>query len=474
MPYVDVSRDDDFVSIWYVTNSPTGHASSFDPDKPTILLLHPFFLDTSWLDAQFGDPRLSDEYNLIAFDWRAAGKTISRFNGKHDAWTDAVDILLVCYALCLPPVHVWASETISANAAIRFAILFPELCLSLTMLSVPSPTELEVFFHTCDELLHMWAHAGDLDTLEFCLMQCVLYIVGPDVDPDLADELIGYFEMHYPPFKSAKLAQMGNVLMNREPLSPKEYAAVTVPCLLIHGEKNQIHPMECSQNMAADLHNVKDGCKLFIIKGGQGYISIVPQWASISNRVFAKFLSRLPRARSELRVHEEPLNDRLRRALHFLAELANNPSLIENSKEILSSMSFSRASVTVRKSQTETFRASSLRQRGALSPLDTDGRPIRKYSERLHDHWFKGDRFGMSYAESHKSSDDEANDGEHVGAPTIDGRIEAASREVMQESALQRAVFNPGTYERIDQLVVKSNLARVSTTIPLGKILARS
>jgi hypothetical protein len=73
------------------------------------------------------------------------------------------------------------------------------------MLSVPSPTEyvpftglrrrtalrnvaflsffffhrLEVYFHTCDELLHIWAHAEDLDTLEFALMQVISYIAGP-------------------------------------------------------------------------------------------------------------------------------------------------------------------------------------------------------------------------------------------------------------------------------------------------------
>lgn len=100
------------------------------------------------------------------------------------------------------------------------------------MLSVPSPTEcvfdvrspfpaslslilkstrLEAYFHTCDELLHMWAHAEDLDTLEFALMQVVSYIAGPvciptdfircsyrlyrsqDVSTDLADEV------HYSP-----------------------------------------------------------------------------------------------------------------------------------------------------------------------------------------------------------------------------------------------------------------------------------
>lgn len=36
-----------------------------------------------------------------------------------------------------------------------------------------------MYFHTCDELLHMWAHAEDLDTLEFALMQVTSYIAGP-------------------------------------------------------------------------------------------------------------------------------------------------------------------------------------------------------------------------------------------------------------------------------------------------------
>jgi pimeloyl-ACP methyl ester carboxylesterase len=97
MPYVDIAQGNDFASIWYITNSPTGHVSSFDPDKPTLILLHPFFLDTTWLDNQFGDPRLNCEYNLIAFDQRAAGRTLSRPNGKQDSWTDAADLAFACH-----------------------------------------------------------------------------------------------------------------------------------------------------------------------------------------------------------------------------------------------------------------------------------------------------------------------------------------------------------------------------------------
>jgi hypothetical protein len=97
MPYVDIAQGNDFASLWYITNSPTGHVSSFDPDKPTVILLHPFFLDSTWLDTQFGDPRLNGDYNLIAFDQRAAGRTLSRPNGKQDSWTDAADLAFACH-----------------------------------------------------------------------------------------------------------------------------------------------------------------------------------------------------------------------------------------------------------------------------------------------------------------------------------------------------------------------------------------
>jgi pimeloyl-ACP methyl ester carboxylesterase len=97
MPYVDIAQGSDFASLWYVTNSPTGHVSSFDPEKSTVILLHPFFLDSTWVDSQFCDPRLNEEHNLIAFDQRAAGRSRSRPNGKQDSWTDAADLAFACH-----------------------------------------------------------------------------------------------------------------------------------------------------------------------------------------------------------------------------------------------------------------------------------------------------------------------------------------------------------------------------------------
>jgi len=92
MPYIDLQSADDYASIWYTTNSPFGNVGGFDPEKPTIIILHPTFLDSTWLHNQFGDPRLDSAFNLIAFDMRVCGRSTCRPSGRHDSWVEAADL----------------------------------------------------------------------------------------------------------------------------------------------------------------------------------------------------------------------------------------------------------------------------------------------------------------------------------------------------------------------------------------------
>jgi len=94
MPYVDIFSQGDYASIFYTTNAPFDNVGGFDASKPTILILHPVFLDSSWLECQLGDPRLDRAYNLIAFDMRTAGKSTCQPCEKHDSWVDAADLAL--------------------------------------------------------------------------------------------------------------------------------------------------------------------------------------------------------------------------------------------------------------------------------------------------------------------------------------------------------------------------------------------
>lgn len=92
MPFVDLLSPDDYASIFYKTNATYGNVGGFKPDLPAIIMLHPLFLDLTWLDNQFGDPRLRASYNIIAFDMRVCGRSTCRPSGRHDSWVEAADL----------------------------------------------------------------------------------------------------------------------------------------------------------------------------------------------------------------------------------------------------------------------------------------------------------------------------------------------------------------------------------------------
>ncbi|TFY60274.1 hypothetical protein EVG20_g7478 [Dentipellis fragilis] len=499
MPYIDlVYAKDDYASLWYTTNSPTGAVSSFDPDKPTVILLHPIFLDSTWLDNQFDDPRINACYNLIAFDARCAGKTISRPSGKHDHWTDCADLAFACMTLWLPPAHIWASESFATNTALRFAMLFPEMCLSITMLTVPTPTELKIYFAPFDDILNRWVYSEDLDTIEHTLNEICTFLLGLDVHPDLLDDLISYLEMRYPPFQRSRIGEMANTIMNRTPLTARELATVTAPCLLIHGEGNQIHPLEYAERMKAELVNAKGGARLFILKGCEGYLNVVPSIASLANQVFSKFLARLPHADSELLPPEESIPDRMQRALEQLAELAGNPSIADRNP--LSSMSFSRVEPEVKQLQESAIRLFASGQHKAFSPLGADGVrcastqsgstitgswatakatpiPVRNnrapaYRQRPKPDWAAPARTDSKLGTAARDSMDVA------GPGARDAAYEPASTELMHDGAMRRSALsvNPASVERF---VVKGNVSRVAmSALPgsgaVSKMLLRS
>lgn len=472
MPYVDISTGTDYASLWYITNSPTGTVGGFDPAKPTVIMLHPIFLDSTWLYAQFEDPRLDKSFNIIAFDARCAGRTISRPNGRHDHWTDAADIAFACHALWLPPAHLWASESFATNAALRFAIIFPEMCLSVTLLTVPTPTELKAYFHRFDESLSLWSNAVDLDSLEHALMEVITFLLGPDIHVDLMDDLIAYLEMKYPPFRRSFIAEMANLIMNRTALTARELAAITQPVLLVHGDSNEIHPLEYAERMKAELVNAQGGAKLYVMKGAQGYLNVVHSCASLANQVFWKFMNRLPPSRSDPYRPELCLVEYMRQALERLAAFADEAAIA--TRDPRSPMSFSRVTKPVEESQMENISTVAKGQRFALSPLGADGRPMRKYTERVHDHWFQGDRDGISYA-SGTRLDRKSHELETlpIGAPTLEGtNRELVTHDVIHENALRRPAFTSPAMTSAERQVIKGSVSKVAavTSLPIGRL----
>ncbi|KAH9853880.1 Alpha/Beta hydrolase protein [Lenzites betulinus] len=397
MPYVDLVSSNDYAAIWYTTNAPSSHVGGFNPDKPTLVMLHPLFLDSSWLHPQLDDPRLNANFNIIAFDLRTTGKSLYRPSGRYDLWVTAADLAHCFYHLQIPAAHIFAPELFSFTA-LRFAALFPELCLSLTLCNVTPQTELKSLFEAFEELAHLWCYSEDLESFETACKE-LINCYALDAHPDLVDELVAFWEVQYPPFRRQLAIVNTNLVLNRTPMSAIEMANVTCPVLMIQSERSPTHPMEYAQQTRQALVNVPGGAQMFNVKSGHGYLSLLS--SSIVNQVLNKFLTRLPLVKTHLRPHATPLAERMRMALAQLAEWRENPALAE--QDPLSPLSFSCVTEEVRQSQDEIYLLYQEGASTAFSPLAPDGRPLRKYSERKDEHWLESSEDGFSYSSTFRS-----------------------------------------------------------------------
>ncbi|KAF9649317.1 alpha/beta-hydrolase [Thelephora ganbajun] len=403
MPYIDLLHPSEAVSIWYTSSSRLGTVNSLLPDKPTIVMLHPLYLNSSWLWCQMDDPRLNSSYNIIAFDTRTSGKSMSTPSGMYDTWVQAADLALCFQYLHLPPVHLVGIETVSVSCAQRFAILFPDMVLSLTLINVPPPTELKTNLYMLDELIQLYSYAEDLDTYEHAAKELSTFFAGPGCEGDLLDDLIGFWEQSYPPSRRSLTMQNLNLIKNasflprllfRTPLPRRMLEAINSPVLIIQSESSQIYPLEHAQALADNFKSAGKDARLFVVKGIAGYLTIMNP--SIVNQTLLKFLGRLPRVRSDIKPPSVPVAQRMREALDTLAELTGDPSFSE--KDAMCSLNFSCVSPEICKIQVKSRESYAKDAAQAFSPLQPNGRPIRKYSEGRKDHWFVSESNGLSYA----------------------------------------------------------------------------
>ncbi|KAJ3713792.1 Alpha/Beta hydrolase protein [Lentinula raphanica] len=449
MPYVDIYSKDDYASIFYTTNTEHDCVGGFDPEKPTILMLHPTTLDSSWLTEQFSDPRLGSNFNLIAFDMRVCGKSTCRANGKHDAWVEAADLAMCAQMLHLPPCHIFACETIAVNAVLRFAILFPEMCSSLTLCNVPAPTEMKWVFNAYDEIMQTWCYSEDLESLEHVAMELTRFLVGSECDPDLRDDMIEYWEMAMPPYRRTRIVEQLGVIMNRTPLKSYMLKEITQPVLIIHGDRNEVCPLKYAERLVADLANVEGGAILYPVKGmscGTGCLNIVPGTASITNQVFTKFVSRLPRQRSDLIPPSTTREERMATALGKLAQLMGDTAIALRDPQ--SPMSFSCLAPDVVQGQTDSLELYRKGEASAFNPCGLNGKPIRKFSESRKQHWFSGEKDGISYA-SYSDFYERL-----LPLP----QSEPVSGDMAQQGRVRRATISPSS---VDKHVIKGSMAKV-------------
>lgn len=467
MPYVDLYSSDDYASIYYRTSSDYGHVSGFDPDKPTIMILHPMFLDCTWLECQFGDPRLCDNYNLIAFDMRTVGRSKCHPNPKHDSWTDAADIALCHQMLQLPPCHVLALEGLSVNCALRFAWLFPEMCLSLALCNPLAPQSQRWTQHAIQEIVHGWCFAEDLEQLEHSATELLNFFLGPNREVDLQDEVVAHWEKRGPPNKRPWIMETLSVLNNRTPMPAVAMSEIKQPVLLIHGERAEFSSRKHSEAIAAQLSSPDNEPIIYTVKGAATFLSVIPTSASIVNRAVKEFTSRLPLTRSELNPPAMPISERMELALKQLADLVGNKDVAQ--LDPMSSMSFSCLPTSVVKAQETLLKTYAKDRLYAFNPLGPDGKPKRKLSEGKDESWFEVGKDGLAVSvAATKFLPPEAAKKESAEKEKLRGLTEMVETKVVKTSI--------ASANMVDKYLIKGPMAKVAREIPsapkpLGRIL---
>jgi len=147
---------------------------------------------------------------------------------------------------------------------------------------------------------------------------------------------------------------------------------------------------------------------------GTSNLFLNPASASLVNKIYSKFLQQnVKEAWSDLRTTRISTEERMQEALFELADIMERPDM--RTKHSLSPISFSCLSEESAQRQEKIMKE--YEERGdTFSPLDSDGRPLRKYdgwlvqmrdsdcfvlrrfSDRGGQHWFRGDIGRISIA----------------------------------------------------------------------------
>jgi len=158
----------------------------------------------------------------------------------------------------------------------------------------------------------------------------------------------------------------------------------------MHGDKFVVNPIEQAESEAARIPN----SQFFVVKGGPEAFTMIPSSATVANRVYSTFLSRVPIP--PLPAPTKPRKEKviLTQALQNLAECFNDASI---AKRKPTSMSFSMNSAQANEQCAQFFARYEKGEKKALTALGKDGLPVRRVSSRNEDEWSEAafDRSGM-------------------------------------------------------------------------------
>ncbi|KAF8323871.1 alpha/beta-hydrolase [Clavulina sp. PMI_390] len=298
MPFVRLPASSSDFELYWRSNLPGDDLSATHRNgRETVLVLQPGRIPVDWLDSQFNDPALQ-RYNLIAFDYPGYGQSTARSLHQKlpeiDDWVLAAIVGNFCLTQDLPSIHIFTSGAWSAHVAVRFAILFPAICRSITACTVAQGLEEDpVYWKGLVDVIDSWALASTPDEIDTVIENEFFMFFGPT--PLRDEERERYASYWKEAWRGAKLLNsmlLGPISIMRLPLSEEQAARVRVPMLAIQGDINPYITASMAQKFLDQFPFIPGGGQVEVIPRGPYTMSIMAPFAPRVNRLLIQNIER--------------------------------------------------------------------------------------------------------------------------------------------------------------------------------------
>ncbi|KAH6910703.1 Alpha/Beta hydrolase protein [Coprinopsis sp. MPI-PUGE-AT-0042] len=134
MPTVSANPSGGPITFNYKISTPTcPSADSIDPSLPTVLLLHPIYMEHHFWHPQLSSPALR-RFNIVTLDGRGHGLTVGAVPSNFRRPEAADDVYHFMKALNLPPCHI-VGISMGACIGLETTVSHPDRVLSLSLIA---------------------------------------------------------------------------------------------------------------------------------------------------------------------------------------------------------------------------------------------------------------------------------------------------------------------------------------------------
>ncbi|GAA6008327.1 hypothetical protein JCM10207_000087 [Rhodosporidiobolus poonsookiae] len=270
MPYLRLPTANP-VELFYETfpPKPASTSSARPTPAPSLLLLSPLCLNNTFLTPYV--ERFTEEgYAVTALELRSHGRSKNGPTAAFDGWTLAADVAVVMHALQLPPSHIFGSGCSAFQTALKLAVLFPPLVLSLSIAGTATlfaqPRSLDAF----KEVTAKWVQPDDEEEWVDVLGGVGEFMLGErkyDDANEIWDRVLGSVARSHNPYKAHNIFIVAAPHQRPPGMTPQMLASIEQPIQLFQGDNDFCYGLEAvrEQNVhfsgakELDFHGVEDG-----------------------------------------------------------------------------------------------------------------------------------------------------------------------------------------------------------------------